>query len=197
MIQRLAILASGNGTNAQRLMEHFSGHHSIRVEFVLSNRSDAYVLERARKMNIPSVVFSHNDLYKTGHVLDILSVQGIDWLILAGFLWLIPSSLLTLYPNRIINIHPALLPGYGGKGMYGMKVHQAVLENREKESGISIHFVNEHYDEGLIIFQARCPVNPGDTPETLAERIHQLEYRWYPEVVEKTVTSRQPAVGNH
>jgi len=134
------------------------------------------------------VVFTRNDLYHSNHLQDILSVQGIDFLVLAGFLWLIPNYLLKAFPSRIINIHPALLPKYGGKGMYGMRVHEAVIQSKDKESGISVHYVNEHYDDGQIIFQATCPVEAGDTPESLAKKVHELEYRHYPEVIEKVMT---------
>ncbi|MBL7138504.1 MAG: phosphoribosylglycinamide formyltransferase [Bacteroidales bacterium] len=188
-MQRIAIFASGNGTNAQRIMEHFQDHPKIRVTLLLSNKADAFVLERARNMHVPSVVFTRNDLYDSQHLLDILSVQCIDFLVLAGFLWLIPGYLLQAYPSRIINIHPALLPKYGGKGMYGMRVHESVIQAGERESGISIHYVNEQYDEGQIIFQAKCPVEPGDTAESLANKVHELEYKFYPEIIEKVMGS--------
>lgn len=189
MIRRLAILASGNGSNAQHLTEYFASHPAIRVELILCNNPRAFVLERARHLNIPAITFTREEFYKTSHVLDLLSVQGIDWIILAGFLWLVPPGILSFYQGRIINIHPALLPKYGGKGMYGMKVHEAVVQNRDKESGISIHYVNEKYDDGQVIFQAKCQVKPEDTAETLAVKVHELEYRWYPEIIEKTLTN--------
>ncbi|MFH1296801.1 MAG: phosphoribosylglycinamide formyltransferase [Bacteroidota bacterium] len=186
-MQRIAIFASGNGTNAQRIMEYFRDHPKIRVTLLLSNKPDAFVLERARNMHVPSVVFTRNDLYHSYHLLDILSVQGIDFLVLAGFLWLVPGYLLQAYASRIINIHPALLPKYGGKGMYGMRVHETVIQAGELESGISIHYVNEQYDEGQIIFQAKCPVESGETPESLANKVHELECRYYPEIIEKVM----------
>lgn len=191
MITRLAIMASGNGTNAQRIMKYFSSNPLIRVELVLCNNPSAFVLERSKKMKVPSILFNRNDFYKTRHVLDVLSVQGVDWIILAGFIWLIPNHILSCYQNRIINIHPALLPNYGGKGMYGMKVHETVIQNGEKESGITIHYVNEHYDKGQIIFQEKCPVFESDTPETLAARVHELEYKWYPKIIERLVGGRE------
>ena len=181
----IAIFASGSGTNTQRIMEYFSGSHRISVGLILSNNPNAYVLERARKAKIPSICFSRKDLYESNYILDLLTVQGITFIVLAGFLWLVPENILKAYTGRIINIHPALLPKYGGKGMYGMKVHEAVIASGDKESGISIHYVNQHYDEGQIIFQAKCPVEKVDTPETLAEKVHQLEYRYFPEVIEK------------
>ncbi|MFH1159385.1 MAG: phosphoribosylglycinamide formyltransferase [bacterium] len=188
-MHRIAIFASGSGTNAQRIIEYFREFPHSTVSLVLSNNPDAYVLTRAKNLKVPAVVFNRQDFYHSNYILDILSVQGIDFLVLAGFLWLIPDYLLRAYPSRILNIHPALLPKYGGKGMYGMRVHEAVLASGDKESGITIHFVNKHYDEGQIIFQAKCPVEPGDTPETLANRVHELEYRDYPEVIEKVIRS--------
>jgi len=150
-MHRIAIFASGSGTNARKIMEYFQDHPKISVHLVLSNNPDAYVLTRAHQFNIPTLTFSRQELYQSSHILDILSVQGIDFIVLAGFLWLIPSYILKAYPNQIVNIHPALLPTYGGKGMYGMRVHEAVIAAGEKESGISIHYVNENYDEGQII----------------------------------------------
>jgi phosphoribosylglycinamide formyltransferase-1 len=189
-MQRIAIFASGSGTNTQRIIEHFQDHPKIRVTLVLCNKPDAYVLERAHNLHVPSVVFTRNDLYQSSHLLDILSVQGIDFLILAGFLWLIPGYILKTFPSRIINIHPALLPKYGGKGMYGKRVHEAVLQSKEKVSGITVHYVNEQYDEGQIIFQATCPVETDDTPETLAKKVHELEYKHYPEIIEKVILTK-------
>jgi len=191
MITRLAIMASGNGTNAQRIMEYFSLKSPTRIELLLCNNPEAFVLERAKNLKVPAILFDRKEFYETRHILDVMSLQGIDWIILAGFLWLIPLHILSFYPNRIINIHPALLPKYGGKGMYGMKVHESVIRNKEKESGITIHYVNEVYDEGQIILQEKCPVISGDTPETLAERVHELEYLWYPKVIEKVIGGRQ------
>jgi phosphoribosylglycinamide formyltransferase 1 len=186
--RKIAIFASGSGTNAQRIIEYFSGDPKISVAMVLSNKSEAYVLVRAKKLHIPSVVFDRETFYETGEILGLLSKNGIDLIVLAGFLWLIPERFIKAYRGRIINIHPALLPKYGGKGMYGDRVHEAVIQSGDKESGISIHYVNEKYDEGNIIFQAKCAVKQNDTPETLAQRIHQLEYRYYPEVIEKLLT---------
>jgi phosphoribosylglycinamide formyltransferase-1 len=186
-MKRLAIFASGNGSNAQRIIEYFNHHPHIRPDIVLSNNPRAGVLQRAGTLGVPAVVFTRHEFYDTGYVTDLLAVQNVSHLILAGFLWLVPAPLLHAYAGRIINIHPALLPAYGGKGMYGMKVHQAVIAAGETESGITIHYVNEQYDAGEIIFQARCPVMASDTPETLASRIHELEYRHFPEVIEKVV----------
>ena len=145
------------------------------------------VLERARNLGVSCVSFSRQEFYESSLIHDILKEHAIEYVILAGFLWLIPDSLLKAYPGRILNIHPALLPGYGGKGMYGMKVHEAVISNGDKESGISIHLVNEHYDEGQILFQSKCSIEKTDTPERLAGKIHELEYRYFPEVIEKYI----------
>jgi phosphoribosylglycinamide formyltransferase-1 len=185
--RKIAIFASGSGTNAQKIIEYFAGHSSIAVSMILSNKKDAYVLVRAEQFNIPSVVFDRQTFNETDEILRVLQKNEIDFIVLAGFLWLIPIYLIRSFPRRIINIHPALLPKYGGKGMYGVYVHQAVLDSGDKESGISIHYVNEAYDEGAIIFQAKCEVQPDDTPESLAQRIHQLEYKHYPEVIERLV----------
>ncbi len=181
---RIGIFASGSGTNAENLIRYFSVHSSVKVVLVLCNREGAGVLDRAARLGVPAKTFDRSDLYESGKVLQLLDDYRVDFIALAGFLWLVPGKLLSRYPDRIVNIHPALLPAYGGKGMYGQKVHEAVIRNGEKESGITIHLVNERYDEGNILFQARCPVQPGDTPGSLAARIHELEYRHYPEVIE-------------
>lgn len=190
-MRNIAIFASGSGTNAQKLMEYFSTNKTANVKIVLSNKADAYVIERAKKFSVPTLVFDREDLYNSGKVIRVLHENDIHFIVLAGFLWLIPGEILNHYPGRIVNIHPALLPDYGGKGMYGNRVHKAVLDNNEKESGISIHYVNERYDEGDIIFQAKCEVKPDDTPESLAERIHKLEHKYYPQVVEKLLMKDQ------
>ena len=184
---RIAIFASGNGTNAEKIMEYFQDHPTISVQLVLSNNPDAYALIRANRFHIPTRSFSRKELNRSSYILDILSGKEIDYIVLAGFLWLIPTHILKEYPNRIINIHPALLPNYGGQGMYGMRVHEAVIAAGEKESGISIHYVNESYDEGEIIFQAKCQVESGDTPELLASRIHELEHKHYPKIIEEMI----------
>lgn len=181
---KLAIFASGSGTNAEAIMNHFANHDSIVVSKIFSNNADAFVLERAKKFNIPTTVFNKQEL-RSEEFLNRLIKEGFDLIILAGFMWLVPGRIVSAFENRIINIHPALLPAYGGKGMYGHFVHEAVLVNKEKESGISIHFVNEKYDEGDIIFQAKCPVEESDTPDSLANRIHKLEHQHYPEIIEK------------
>ncbi len=184
---RLAVFASGNGSNAQRISEYFSGSELVNIPAIYCNNPGAYVLERAKLLGIPSVLFTRDAFYNTASVLDDLKKRNIDWIVLAGFLWLIPEAILKAYPQRIINIHPALLPEYGGKGMYGMKVHEAVIASGDKQSGITIHNVNEKYDEGDIIFQATCQVLSGDTPEMLAAKIHELEYEYFPRVIEKLI----------
>ncbi len=184
----IAIFASGSGSNAQRIIEYFEQRQDIKVKVLLANRPDAYALERAKKLGIPTFVFSREDFFSSDRVLEYLKENSVDWIVLAGFLWLIPQNLLKNYPDRIINIHPALLPAYGGKGMYGSKVHQAVITAKEKESGISIHYINERYDEGEMIYQAKCLIEPGDTPESLAEKIHRLEHEHFPVIIDKVIT---------
>lgn len=182
-MSNIAIFASGSGTNAEQIIHYFSKDENHSVKLVLSNKADAYVLERAKNLSVPVMVFDRNTFYKTHQVLDVLREAAIDVLVLAGFLWLLPDYLLITFPQRIINIHPALLPDFGGKGMYGMRVHEAVIREGRKKSGISIHLIDEEYDRGKILFQAECPVFPDDTPEDLANRIHQLEHRYYPEAI--------------
>lgn len=187
MKKNLAIFASGSGTNAENIVNHFKISPVAEVRLILSNKPNAFVLERARKLNLPTQVFDKKDFYDSNKVLNTLAEHKIDWVVLAGFLWLVPNSLIRAFPNKIINIHPALLPKFGGKGMYGDKVHQAVIEAGEPVSGITIHLVNEHYDEGRVLFQASCPVVAGDTPQSLAAKVHQLEYTYYPQVIQDQV----------
>lgn len=184
---RIAVFASGSGSNAQRIAEYFEGKGLLEISAIYCNNPGAYVLERAKSLGIPTVLFNRIDFYNSSVISEDLKSRKIDWIILAGFLWLIPESILKAYPQRIINIHPALLPAYGGKGMFGMKVHESVIAAGEKQSGITIHHVNELYDEGDIIFQITCQVQPGDTPEMLAAKIHELEYEHFPVVIGKLV----------
>jgi len=188
---KIALFASGSGTNVENIAEYFKNHSDIEIALILSNKSDAYVLERAKKMEIKAMVFNRKQFYNTDNILNTLKDENIDFIVLAGFLWLIPNNLLQEYPQKIINIHPALLPKYGGKGMYGDKVHKTVVDNKEKESGITIHYVNEKYDEGDIIFQAKCKVLPNDTPDDVASKVHNLEYKHFPEIIEKIVLTKQ------
>lgn len=184
---KLAIFASGNGSNAETIIHYFKNHPLIEVAGVLCNKSGAGVIYRAQKADIPVLGFCRKDFEENELVHQWLHRETIDFLILAGFLWQVPDYLVKEFKRRIINIHPALLPAFGGKGMYGDQVHRAVLAAEEKESGITIHLVDEIYDHGEIIFQARCPVHLDDTPETLAQRIHELEHKHYPEVIEKVI----------
>jgi len=188
-MRNIAIFASGSGTNAENIIKYFSTGNSAKVTLVLSNRREAFVLKRAAALNVNTLFFDRADLYTKDTVAGYLLESKIDFIVLAGFLWLIPEKILNIFNRRIINIHPALLPSYGGKGMYGEKVHEAVIAAGDRESGITIHYVNSFYDEGDIIFQARCKIEPGDTPETLASKIHALEYKYFPEVIEKLVTA--------
>ncbi len=186
---RIAIFASGSGTNAQNMIEYFREHPIVEISLIVSNKPNAYVLKRAEKENVPHVLLSGKDWEENGLAARVLKDHQIDSIVLAGYLRLLPSWLIKKYPGKIINIHPALLPKYGGKGMYGEHVHRAVISSGDKHSGITIHHVNEEYDKGDIIFQAQCPVLPSDTPESLAARIHELEYEHYPKVLEKLIMS--------
>lgn len=184
-MRNIAIFASGSGTNAENIIKYFSNHKSAQVSLVLSNKRQAMVLKRAEALNIRTLFFEHKEFYVSGKVLRYLSLYKIDFIVLAGFLWLVPESILEQYPDRIINIHPALLPLYGGKGMYGDAVHKAVIANKDKESGITVHYVNKQYDKGSIIFQERCKVDKNDTADSLAAKVHALEYLHFPKVIEK------------
>lgn len=188
-MKNLVIFASGSGSNAENIIQYFAQKLEICVKRIFCNVPNAYVLERAQKYHIPTVVFNREELRNPDIILRRLQDEQIDYIILAGFLWLMPSCITAAYPNRIINIHPALLPNYGGKGMYGHHVHEAVIAAGEKESGITIHYVNDQYDQGAPIFQAKCEVLPSDTPEDLAARVHELEYLYFPTVIEQTVTA--------
>ncbi len=185
MKKRIAIFASGSGSNAQKIMEYFKKHNDAEVAIVLTNNPEAYVLQRADNFEIPSHIFDKHEFYKTDDVVHLLKSLQIDLIVLAGFLWLIPQNLLAAFPNKIINIHPALLPKFGGKGMYGEKVHQSVLDAGEEESGITIHFVNEHFDEGEAIHQSRFKIEEGDDLEMIKFKGQQLEHLHYPRVVEQ------------
>lgn len=187
MKKRIAIFASGSGSNAQKIMEHFKYSDEAEVALILSNNPDAYVLQRADNFEIPSHIFDRHEFYQTDEIVSLLKRLEIDLVVLAGFLWLVPQNLLAAYPNKIINIHPSLLPKHGGKGMYGDRVHKAVLEAADEEHGITIHFVNENFDEGEIIYQGRFKVEKGDTLEVLKFNGQQLEHLHYPKVIESLV----------
>jgi phosphoribosylglycinamide formyltransferase-1 len=189
-MKSIAIFASGSGTNAQNIIEYFKDNTEIEISLVLSNRNDALVLERARQFGVPTFTFDRVTFYETHDVLAVLMRHNIDLIVLAGFLWLVPKYLTEKYHGRIINIHPALLPKYGGKGMYGMRVHESVIGSGDNESGITIHYVNEKYDDGAIIFQAKCNIETGDTAQSLAQKIHLLEYKHFPVVIENLLKSK-------
>jgi len=181
---KIAIFASGAGSNAENIIEHFQGVEGVEVVLVLSNKKEAYVLQRAAKHSVPTFVFSKEMMQNSTKVEDVLSKSNASIIILAGFLLKIPVSLVKLFPNRIVNIHPALLPKYGGNGMYGMNVHRAVVTNKEKKSGITIHYVTEQYDEGEYIFQASCEVLSSDSPEIVQQKVQELEIIHFPTIIE-------------
>lgn len=183
--KKIALFASGSGTNVENIVRYFQQTERVEIVLVVTNNPSAGVILRAKQLGIPVKVFDKKTLADTDVVNQELKRLGTDLIVLAGFLLMIPGSLIKDFPDKIINIHPALLPKFGGKGMYGMRVHQAVLEAGEKKSGITIHKVNEHYDEGQIIFQAELKIKEGETPESLAMRIHELEYLYYPKIIDK------------
>ncbi len=183
--KKIVIFASGSGTNAENIIKYFQNSDKARVVAVFSNRRFAGALKRAHKLEVKALHFDRDALYNSHEVLNVLMDMKPDLIVLAGFLWLLPKRILQQFSGKIVNIHPALLPAYGGKGMYGSHVHEAVIANKEKESGISIHYVNEEYDKGKIIFQATTQLENNDTPDSLAQKIHELEYRHFPEIIEK------------
>jgi len=185
-MKRIVIFASGSGTNAENIIKYFNHSAVATVVHVLTNKQHAKVLERAKRLNINSLTFDKKAFSEDDTILNLLKKEA-DFIILAGFLWRIPEKIVTAFPNKIINIHPALLPKYGGKGMYGMHVHKAVVENNETETGITIHYVNENYDEGAIIFQEKVAVAAEDTPEMVADKIHKLEYEYFPKIIEQVI----------
>lgn len=195
--KNIVIFASGSGSNAQRLLEHFEHHPAIRVAALFSNNPNAYALQRAETYRVPAFLFNREEFYKSDKVLQQIREFNPDLIVLAGFLWLVPQNLLQAFPNQIINIHPALLPRYGGKGMHGRHVHTAVVQAGDAESGITIHYINEEYDKGAFILQERCPVLPTDTPEDLAARVLQLEHRHLPLVVERLLAAQDQPKTDH
>jgi phosphoribosylglycinamide formyltransferase 1 len=188
-MKKILIFASGSGTNAENIIKYFKNSSSVTVVAVFSNNSTAGVLDKAKKLIVPTAIFSKEDL-NSGKVLQSVRDFQPDLIVLAGFLLKFPQDLIKTYPNKVINIHPALLPKFGGKGMYGMHIHKAVVENSEKETGITIHYVNENYDEGAIIFQKKVTVLGTDTPEVVAEKIHELEQKYFPQVIEDILLNK-------
>ena len=182
---RIAIFASGSGTNAEEIIRYFKDHRQISVSLVLTNNPNAFVLERAKKFDVPTRVFTREEF--TSEIPDELKKNQVTHVALAGFLWLIPKALIDAYPDKIINIHPALLPKFGGKGMYGMKIHELVRSLNETETGITIHLVNEKYDDGKILYQGKCEVDHTDTAQQIAQKVHQLEHSCYPKVIENWI----------
>lgn len=185
-MKNIAIFASGAGSNAENIIDFFGNSNQINVALILCNNPSAGVIDRAKRLNVPCVIFTRTEL-NDGTVLGVLKANNIDFIVLAGFLWLVPREIIALYDKKIINIHPALLPKYGGKGMYGDKVHCSVREAQEKESGITIHYVNENFDDGDIIFQASVAILPEDTADDIATKVHALEYKYFPEVIANTI----------
>lgn len=181
-MKKIIVFASGSGSNAENIIKHFKKTKIAKVVSVFTNNANAKVIDKAKKQGVSTEIFSKKELLNQT-VLQKIQKKSPDLIVLAGFLLKFPESITATYPNKIINIHPALLPNYGGKGMYGMHVHRAIVENKEKETGITIHFVNENYDEGSIIFQKSVALDSSDTPETLAEKIHELEQKYFPEII--------------
>lgn len=190
MTKHIAIFASGSGSNAENIIRYFSNSSNVEVSLLICNKHNAYVLERVKKFDIETQIITREDFQKSEYVLSILKNKHIDFIVLAGFLLQIPLYIIESYPKSIINIHPALLPRFGGKGMYGNNVHRAVIDAGETQTGITIHYINEHYDEGECISQHTCPVFPDDTPETVATRVHELEYKYYPQTIDLLLSSR-------
>ena len=189
--KQIVLLASGSGSNVENIATYFEHNPNITIAAVLTNKRDAKVIDRCNRLNINALYFNKKAFYKSDCVLNILKSLEPDLVILAGFLWKIPQNLVMAFPNQIINIHPALLPKYGGKGMYGMNVHKAVKENKDAETGITIHYVNENYDEGAIIHQAKVSVLPEDSVNTIADKVHLLEYEYFPKVIEELLTTKK------
>ncbi len=188
--KKIVVFASGSGTNAENIIRNFQNSKVARVVAVFSNKPSAKVLVRAHNLKIKSLCFDRESFYKSNEVLNILKDMNPDLIVLAGFLWLFPSKILKAFPGKVINLHPALLPNFGGAGMYGERVHKAVIDQKHQETGITIHYVNENYDEGQTIFQTSIPVASNDTPKSLAEKIHELEYRHFPEVIKNLLENK-------
>jgi phosphoribosylglycinamide formyltransferase 1 len=193
----IALFASGSGTNVENIYNYFKNNSDIKISCVLCNKPDAYVLTRAKNLNIDFLLFNRSDFTNSDIILTYLEAKNVNFIVLAGFLWLIPDWLIDKFPDKIINIHPALLPKYGGKGMYGDKVHNAVFENKDTETGISIHYVNRNYDEGGIIFQEKVKIDAFDTPNSIASKVHALEYKYFPTIIEKIAVNLLNKTNKH
>jgi phosphoribosylglycinamide formyltransferase-1 len=193
-MKQIALFASGTGSNTQRIIDHFRHHSGVKVSLIVCNKPGARVLDIAAKEHIPQLMLDKEKFFRGNAYVDELREKRIDFLVLAGFLWKIPGALVEAFRGRIINIHPALLPKYGGKGMYGHHVHEAVIAAGDPESGITIHYVDEYYDHGRVIFQAFCPVDPKDNPETLAKKIQELEWAHFPKVIEEVIDSAKSSL---
>ena len=190
-MKNIAIFVSGTGSNARKIIEYFQGHSTIQCTLLISNKASAPALEMAKEKGLDTLVLRRKSFYEETSLLETLAGASIDFIVLAGFLWLVPDYLVEAFPKKIVNIHPALLPKYGGKGMYGHHVHQAVKDNQETESGITIHYVNEHYDEGAIIFQATCAINPEDSAEMIGKKVLQLEHQHFAPQIEKVLMAEK------
>ncbi|MCM4166649.1 Phosphoribosylglycinamide formyltransferase [Arenibacter antarcticus] len=186
-MKKIVLFASGSGSNVENIIHFFKGNPEVSIKCVLSNNKEAKVFERCNRLEVSALYFNRHSFYQSDCILELLKSLNPDLIVLAGFLWKIPDNLIQNFPDKIVNIHPALLPKYGGKGMYGMHVHKSVKENNEPETGITIHFVNENYDEGAIIAQKKVTLELGDTPETIAEKVHQLEYEYFPKVIQQVL----------
>ncbi len=186
---KIALFASGSGTNVENIANYFKGKTTAKPVCVLCNKPNAYVLERAKRLGLDSMTFNRADFNDGKRIIEYLNKYNIDMIVLAGFLWLVPQYLIDAYPGRIVNIHPALLPKFGGKGMYGMHVHEAVKQSGETETGITIHLIDGNYDQGSTVFQAKVQVSPNDSPDDIATKVHALEYEYYPKVIEEIATS--------
>jgi phosphoribosylglycinamide formyltransferase-1 len=187
-VKKIALFASGSGTNAENIIKYFAGSKTITIDSLWSNKQNAYALKRAQNLGVDTFIFDRDQFFDSDEIMNLLRKRNIDLIVLAGFLWLIPENLIKNF--TIINIHPALLPKYGGKGMYGMNVHRAVIDHGDTESGISIHYVNEKFDEGKLIFQAKCKISPNDLAEDVAEKVHKLEYKHFPRIIEKLLSEK-------
>lgn len=188
-MKNIAIFASGIGTNAKKIIEYFHTNPYIRIRLIVSNKIDAPILQIAQENHIDTLIINRKDFYESTQILDELSACAIDFIVLAGFLWLVPPYLVQAFDKKMVNIHPALLPKYGGRGMYGMRVHEAVKAAGDLITGITIHYVSENYDEGDIVLQASCTINPDDTPATIAQKVHVLEYKHFAPTIEKLIQS--------